>query len=251
MIKLAIFGDSWADPHHGHDHDASMNNSAWPVLIPYQQYQTDIYAMSGNSLYWAYQKFMEKQQDYDRCIFIVTSLGRYHKTGIQTLSGKRYHVPNYETANYLLETQSNDFDFKRKGRLQAFKGYYMHLQDDQCDADMARLMIDKIKQVRPDTIIVPICHHPSQLLEELTPLNRYRELMFNSIDPAQTEEMIKGNWNYKEINCICHVSKEINQLIANDMTQALASGVWDPQIPQHVKHEHSLDYYYELTRRIE
>lgn len=251
MMRVAIFGDSWVDPHHGHDSDRSMDKLAWAVQLPNNRYQVDIYAMSGSSLYWAYQKFLEKHQDYDKCIFVVTSLSRFPKTGVQTLSGKRYHVPNYETANYLLETQGNDFDFKRKGRLQAFMGYYMHLQEDKYDADMAHLMIDKIKELKPDTIVVPICHHPSLLLEELTPLSKYREVMFNSIDPSRTEEMITGRWNFKEINCVCHVSKEINQLIAKDMEQALETGVWNPQIPERVEHLHGLDYYYELTRRIE
>lgn len=250
MKTLGIFGDSWVDPNHGHDGYPHMSQQAWACYLN-KQYKVDIHALSGNSLYWAYQKFLEHHKRYDRCIFIVTSLGRYARNGILTNSGKRYCVANYETANYLLNTQKHEFDFKKQGRLQALIGYYMFLQDEQHDLDMACLMVDKVRELRPDAIIVPICQHSDGFLNELTPLSAYRQLMFNSIDPSRTQEMIDGHWNYKETHCICHVSEEINQLIADAMLAALDSGIWDPVIPTHVDHPYGLDYYYELARKIE
>lgn len=244
MKTLGIFGDSWVDPSHGHDLDPSIAQHAWSCHLN-KHYQIDLHALKGNSLYWAYQKFLEHHKKYDHCIFIVTSLGRYSRNGVLGLGGQRYLVPNYETGEYLLSKP--DFDLKKKNRIQALMGYYLFLQDDQHDLAMARLMIGKVRELRPDAIIVPIWQHGDGFLNELVPLSEYRRLMFNSIDPAQTQKMIDGSWNYTEIRCVCHVSVEINKLIAENMQQALELGVWNPQIPKYIEHPHVLDYYYELS----
>jgi len=51
--------------------------------------------------------------------------------------------------------------------------------------------------------------------------------------------------HYKtEKRCICHLSVEINKVIAEHMNVALDTNVWNPTIPDYVEHEIKDTNYY-------
>jgi hypothetical protein len=209
-----------------------------------------LHSAAASSLYWAYEQFLENHASYDRCIFIVTSTGRLPVNSVKEIGSQFYHIANYDSAFNLLKTKSAFYSFETKKWLEAALGYYIFLQNPQYDVDIAELMIAKIRQLRPDTMIVPIIDYANNL-EGLVPLNEYRRIMFDSIDSSKTPLLMNATWTYKESNCICHVSKEMNQLIAQDMQTALATGIWDPKLPKYVPHSHGLDWYYDLNINVE
>lgn len=154
MKTLGIFGDSWADPRHGHDLDPSMDQDAW--LYHLGDYELMLHSATGSSLYWAYEQFIEHYEKYDKCIFVATAIRRLPVNTVREINGPKFHVANYDMARHILETNARAFDIEKRKWLEALMGYYLFLQDDQFDIHMARLIIEDIRRLRPDTIIVPI-----------------------------------------------------------------------------------------------
>ncbi len=48
MGIIGIYGDSWADPNHGHDFNPQLAEQAWCKRFD----QADIYAKGGSSIYF-------------------------------------------------------------------------------------------------------------------------------------------------------------------------------------------------------
>lgn len=73
MKKIAIFGDSFADPKWV---DPSKYN-AWPELLA-ENYEVTNFSLSGSGMWWSYEKFLNLHKDFDYCIFVVTMPGRIY-----------------------------------------------------------------------------------------------------------------------------------------------------------------------------
>ena len=69
---IGIYGDSFADPKW-----VSNSYDAWPELLS-KDYKIKNYSLSGTSLWWSYNKFLETCNKIDYAIFVVTVPGRIH-----------------------------------------------------------------------------------------------------------------------------------------------------------------------------
>jgi hypothetical protein len=69
---LAIYGDSFGDPHW-----VKNDYLSWPELLE-NDYNITNYASTGTGMWWSYDKFVDTHQKYDQVIFVVTVPGRIY-----------------------------------------------------------------------------------------------------------------------------------------------------------------------------
>ena len=66
MLKVGIFGDSYADPiRHGHDNFRELDAIGWPNLLK-NNYEVGLHALAGSSIYYSYQEFLKHLQALPR-----------------------------------------------------------------------------------------------------------------------------------------------------------------------------------------
>jgi hypothetical protein len=70
--KLAIYGDSFADPNW-----VKQDYPAWTELLA-QDYDIANYAYTGTGMWWSYDKFTSTYGKYDKYVFVATVPGRIH-----------------------------------------------------------------------------------------------------------------------------------------------------------------------------
>jgi hypothetical protein len=132
------------------------------------------------------------------------------------------------------------FSQQELDRLTALEHYYKFLQDNDIDRDIARLMIDEIKRLRPDTILVAIEEGTTKkILNGTTYLSEYYHIQFESLSSKVLE------WSkVEEIGCYCHLTPEYNQLLYTKMKEALVVGEWTTHTIPLIKHEREFDWYF-------
>jgi hypothetical protein len=157
-MKIGLFGDSYACL-------TLDNEEAWfeskEIL---DSYKIESYAKKGSDITWSYNLFLKNHSKYKKNIFIVTESTRHSfVVGPHTL-----HVSNIDTIDHI----SNQIkDLKIKNILQSLKTHYMYsLPLEVYDFGLAG-MVERIKELRPDTIIVYGFYNHS--IEQITQSNFY------------------------------------------------------------------------------
>jgi hypothetical protein len=70
MLKVGIFGDSYADPiRHGHDNFRELDDIGWPNLLQ-NNYEVGLHAIAGSSIYYSYQEFLKHHEKYDKIVLL-------------------------------------------------------------------------------------------------------------------------------------------------------------------------------------
>jgi hypothetical protein len=199
-MKVGLFGDSYACL-------TLDKGTAWfENKIINEKYQLESYAKKGSDITWSYNLFLQHHSKYKKNIFIVTESTRHSfVVGPHTL-----HVSNIDTIDYI-SNQINDF--KVKAALHSLKNHYMYsMSIDLYDFGLAG-MVEKIKEIRPDTIIVYGFHNHS--IEKIIGSNFY-------LSQVSLMELSAFNMNFdfmKKHNIpegrSAHMSDENNQIFAN------------------------------------
>lgn len=252
MSDLGIFGDSFADPYHGHDVEPTFHNLGWPNLL---DTHVSIYALNGSSIYYTYKKFIQNHHKHEKNIVIITNPSRIP---IEPSDYVKNHKPwmlgitSTGMVDYLLEkkfiSKQENIDI-----LTAFKHWYDHLMIHSGFFDFASLMIEQMKRLRPDTIFIP-AFDPPQTDDTVLPLNgpgvvSYMSLEFNGwFNKTGTDTCYKYYDNHPEHRTICHLTIEGNELVAKHVKDALSKGQWGSQIlPEQIITVQPYEYYYNTT----
>ena len=226
MTTLGIFGDSWTDPETGHHEYPELSTMSW-INILSKNYDVTTFGKNASGVYYSYKKFIDNHAKFDRIIFLATASTRWIK-GFQ-INGHEKHCNNITA----VEQCFNDPYFNKnlsehdKKELSALRDYYTYLLDIEYADSMKELMVENIKKIRPDAIIMDM---------EKTPIKEYIILQaktFNKPAPLC----------YGEKRCICHMTPELNQHFAQTMLNMLTTGDWG-DIPMHVEVPHGINYYY-------
>lgn len=256
MIKLGVFGDSFADTAFGHEGSPDMDMMAWPNRFPSDQYQVTSYGHAGSSVYYSWRKFIEHQHLYDRVIFVITSTERY--PAWVPVAGESYdlHVPNWFQSQAVKRHSSYSNPQVRR-RIDAIEQFYMELTDTPIGTpwlnNMCELMLADVARLRPDVLFIPVYPHRITMPPGHTytqGLDAYFPVIVRSLRPKDTElvaDVERQHWiNFRELKCCCHLTPEANQHLALAVQTALESGThtWDPEIPPTLPHEHPFEYYY-------
>jgi hypothetical protein len=125
-------------------------------------------------------------------------------------------------------------------KLHALKDYYQYLMDIEACDQFAKLMINDIKRIRPDALIISFYEDPS--LSDEPSFNSYLKLQSRSFGNIPFSKIIK----YTETRCVCHYTPEINKILYEDILTALQTGIWRPVIPETIT-LNPIDYYYNLN----
>jgi hypothetical protein len=196
-MKIAIFGDSFAH--------SRMDNPTpgWPEILA-KKYTVRNHAQSGSALYYSVDLFLKHHQFADKVIFIITTPGRLT---IPTPDLRKKFVPNYHNAMALKEIFKADTPFLTV--LDAAIGFFLHVQNDQYEKFVHNLMIEEVKRVRPDAIII----------------DAFGSLSFDSIYQIQLKE--ERAWKYSPIVSSfndrrnCHMTVENNAIFAEKVEEWL------------------------------
>lgn len=95
MIKLAVFGDSYASFN-------PINEHSWPKLVSKTlSIEADFYAKAGTSMWWAYKQFKKYYKKYDIIIFSFTSSSRWPNLP-KSLLGQEFNI-GYKKDNSMLD----------------------------------------------------------------------------------------------------------------------------------------------------
>lgn len=239
-MNLAIYGDSWADC----SSYTSTDLRGWPELLKPHFGHVDNFAVAASSLYFSYNQFINSHHNYSKIIFVATSVGRWTRT--IKVDGKEKFVHSYGACEFLLKHSpiSRSLSLETKQNLEHLKNYYLHVQDMGYEEAMHILMLDKIKQLRPDAIMVSITknHLPGPCMVD------FLDLFVDSCWPNRPDLKSTGEnkyrWSEKEM--VCHLTQEINQLVCDAMMHSIAQGKWQYQLPTFVKHTHPGEYYVSL-----
>jgi hypothetical protein len=222
MQVIGIFGDSWASH--------TMPNTpgiGWQQIVKEHydgpDYFVDNYARPGSSLYFSYENFLVHHHKFDKIIFVVTSSGRLLLPDGLTDNVTR-HVNTYFTANSLLKKLPDDpkFDKDRK-ILETAVAYFTYIYDINEHRHYSRLMIEEIRRIRPDALIVPTTvderipgfEHPClhEIINEV-------ELTYWGITGDDIESLVELR--------SCHMSKENNEIFAKKIITWIDTGHWTP-----------------------
>jgi hypothetical protein len=236
MLTLGIFGDSYSDPiRHGHDNFRELDELGWPNLLK-RKYDVGLHGKNSSSIFYSYQKFLEHHLKYDKIVFVVTDPLRWIK-GYNML-GDEKHFNNYWTADSYLKSNKEHLSLEQVDLIEAIKSYYLHMVDDISCQLLANLMINHIKEIRPDVILIPISRG---LVIDAVGFWDYINLFNKMLGVSQF-----NTETHYEYRLACHLSKEMNELVAKHVDQALEIGAWNPVLPNFVKHEFTnKDYYYQ------
>jgi hypothetical protein len=247
MIKLGVFGDSWADPGHGHKGYPELDSFAWPNQLGKPVVN---YARAGSSLYASYRLFLDHHADYEQVIFVVTSVGRLPLNQVTTKFGVTWAISNADTAQHFLRDRADEFGPLELTRLQAMFGYYLWLVDYDYEYHAAHLILERIRRLRPDSLIIP-AFNQAQLFRGTTSLADWLEPTIRGLDSGLLKNLVNyGGVPYREQRCCCHLTPEANQSIAHAVSRALAQGTWGLEhVPDRIPHEHDMGYYWDLSQK--
>jgi len=244
MGTIGIYGDSWADPNHGHDFNPQLAKQAWCNRFS----RASIYAKGGSSIYFSYRLFMQTHEQYDRIIFVATNPGRWYLP-IKT-DDSEFHLNSPGTVKHFRKngykkcnvTMTAELDSK----LRALEQFYLELSDFDTDQQICSLMIDRIMAARPDTILV--MSHNTGWFNDWSLLSKYYMPMCESFGQEYRNkvEHNHGVMPYPEKNLICHMTAETNKIVYDHMVYRLQHGTW-PDAPFTIQHQHKPDYYWDIV----
>lgn len=205
-MKVGLFGDSYACLTLG-------NNSAWfEKDIILEKYQLVSYAKKGSDITWSYKLFLEHHEKFEKNIFIVTESTRHSfKVGNHTL-----HVSNIDVIDHLKDQIK---DFKIQAILNSLKQHYVYsMSIDLYDFGLAG-MVEHVKQLRPDTIIVFGFNNHS--IKKITGTNFY----LSQVSMMELENFeINFDWMKKEAigeGRSAHLTDENNIIFAEYIRKVL------------------------------
>lgn len=250
MIKLGVYGDSfvdWATPHKYYVREQKdLALKTWAYRLQ-DHYSVDYYALNGSSLYWGLTQFEQTHSQYDRVLFVITHAGRYPVPLQLASTGDRlWGLAGMLHIDFLLSGKKFSLTDQEKNKLQSIRDYAIWARDDEHNRYVHNLMIDRIKTLRPDSLIVPI---ETGIMPGLTGLYDYAFSSFRSWDPDFFQGLARPMWkvrDYDDLRAVCHMTQPAHELALKDILNALDTGRWAPDIPSVIPHPEPLDYYYKL-----
>lgn len=205
-MKIAVFGDSFAGT-------IIDDKAAWPDMIG-GRYILQNFANGATSLYWSIEKLIEKHEDFDTIIFFVTSPGRIqiakqiippndpvecsYISGFTDACFKLDRINTFPRAGIELEFWKNAY--------QAGVDYYKFFHSVKKEIFLHQLLVDKIKDIRSDAIIVNSFTNEKTSMDEIYKM----ENLAWDITP----EEINNNYYDKRS---CHMTARNNEIFSKEM----------------------------------
>jgi LmbE family N-acetylglucosaminyl deacetylase len=134
------------------------------------------------------------------------------------------------------------------------RDYLIYAQDYEYEVDANCQLLEHLKRERPDAIFIPM----TSAMPNLRPPDHVKMLDFVRLIVASVRpELIDVFFNNRsrdgwidrdELEPIqCHLTPEVNALVAGCVESALITGIWAPQLPEYVQHGLAWEDYYRET----
>lgn len=229
------------DAHRRNDHGLS-----WPEWLKTWNYDVVNFSKSGTDLWYSYRRFQEQHERFDRIVFLVTA---YHR---QPIRGMTVTTVNPQHLQWWRD-QSTDDRVRRS--LTAARDWVLWAQDSNYCWDMAQLMLDRIQQQRPDTLIIN-CFKPDHEQQHQRTQGEDRGLPHghNLVSLQDISQIDLDHWKLKcqqiELDIRhCHLNSGNNQRLAREIAQWIDQGQLPLQdISQYRAAEEPLDFCFDLKK---
>lgn len=208
MMKVAIFGDSFAD-----DTLEKYSYPGWPAILK-ERYNVDIdnYSVCGSCLFFSYNKFLEVHKGYDKIVFVVTAYNRFtipEYIEFKNVNPLTRHINGPRVIQQWLTNRN--LSSQDRLALRAADMYYQYLYDNNKERILHNLIKKDIKNCRPDVIMLDaFTDDPS-----VVPLLKISEMEVVS-QGYPLEMNNKDDWR------TCHLSKENNEILADKVFSFLS-----------------------------
>ena len=246
-MKIGIYGDSFGDDNSQWPHRFNDVGPGWTQLLGMTGHNSvSNYAEGGASLFYSFNQFKDTHAEHDRIIFMITSPGRLtiEIEDFSNLARSQKHHPNYDQVvrwkKELLRLNPHSHGITQ---LTAIENYFLLVKNDEYDQDSHWLMVDAIKKIRPDTVIIP-CFHNS--IPNLT------HKAMCEIGHMEIEYLCNNTYLklYHKIHSTrvdarkCHMSEENNFIFYRKMLKFLSGEPVHLDINDFVKPPMKLDHYW-------
>jgi hypothetical protein len=225
MRRIAIFGDSFADPVSCSEFN---NDLAWPQLLAQRGITIHNYAQSGSSLFYSWKKYYHFRHDVatwpiwnacDAVIFVITGKGRE----MAKIDGKTYWLTSKNQVEILRNYEEVGSHSRRI--LDSICDYWEYVKDVDSDEWFHRLLVDKIKS-EPKIFYLTAFSSDNELKDRgkmyLGDFSM-KELKFWHPNITSYAEEAEFMTKYRDQRK-CHLSAENNAAVADKVYDALLRG---------------------------
>lgn len=203
-MKIAIFGDSWADPC-----DWTIEPISWTKLLTKKDknYKITNFAKSGTSLWWSYELFLKNYKNFDVIIFVCTSVGRLSRL----ISG--HGVNSERTAIQKLQQETDPQTIKL---LNSAIDYYIHFQNYDQEVFLYKKIMEELVQFNSNRLIIVPAFQISIEYQTI-----FKNFLFEITKKDLKVNFGSSEIKFETINRANHMSKENNEILAEKIHQII------------------------------
>ena len=234
-MKIGIFGDSFGD---GGKMPITEKSRPWYNYLS-DYHEVHNYSASGVSLYYSYNRYLEnKEVEFDRVIFLVTSVGRLSiLTGKQELTFPN-QVTHFDHAKGLLVHAVKKNHSHRIMLYQTAMNYFLHYQDQKQERLYHQLMLEKIRQI-PNCLILPNFTDSFPMESGYVCLHNISE-----IDDHHYRNELTQDYNFMFFDVRhCHFHDENNNIFGQKILKWIDTGEWNLNMSEFTTPSDPLSYY--------
>jgi hypothetical protein len=206
-MKVAIYGDS----HAAGIFEKSVNDDISYVEMLYHKYDVRNFGAGGSSLFYSYDQFLKTEEQYDKIVFLVTVPGRLYLNpdNHRTIQPSHLHVARgINQIDWYIENYSNSMENKKV--FQTIKDYFLYVQNMEQELAFHKLMIQDIKRLRPDALIIETTKFAS---------GKDTDFSFWNIDEIAADIFAKFQ-DFRH----CHMSKEKHIILYEMIEENIKTG---------------------------
>jgi len=236
-MKIAIFGDSFAEPVSWH------KGLAWHDLLRDQGYHVDNYSQSGAGQLWIWDQFAQHHGSYDRVIVIKTGCRRLwlpHAPG-----GKQHFTGVDDCQHYRAR------GWHQRAHAEAIASYYRYIQNDRADLVLTQLILAHTVLVRPDAVVIPALRGPQDAYPGNPNCIAHLEDIYTmNLEQAQALRPNSGDlaWGNR---LICHMTRQNNRQLAGAVDLWINGGSFHLDLDQYSAFApEDLNYYFPSAGQI-
>lgn len=203
-FKVGVFGDSFADDKSKRELENSY--PSWVELLQtVHNHDVTCYGVSGASLYHCFSMFEKHHSNFEKIFFVVTFHGRQKipdRIPFEPMESWRHSNLHVDLIKNMISSKINIPYIARKS-LAVMIDYVKYLYDDERERRLHKLMLDEIRRIRPDVILVNVT--PDDVNPGLLAISE-KERLGNDMDISV--------YAHGNDNRMCHFSKRNNEIFS-------------------------------------
>lgn len=241
-MKIAIFGDSFASvPKPRFTCNPTLS---WPEILM-KKFNVDCFGVPSTSLLFSTKRFKILHSKYDKIIFVVTHPGRldfnshtysFAKTPTDFLCLNMAINFNGAEKALSIANENKEVNDTIKEALQVARAHFIYIHDNRTASYFQEFIIQDIKNIRPDVILIPAFPNSLNSQEIMSMYNIQR--LEDDHWGRNIEGRIGVDFRY------CHMSGENNEIFAEHVTRWIKGDPVIIQLEKFVRPTSPMTYYF-------